>query len=373
MRLLCFLVLSLGSLFFSAEARADSRALLTEVMQEVHDSFLGQTEYDSFSIAALQGLTQIDPNLIVADDKSRVTIYYNSKVFRSIQKPSGQKQYDVNAWVRLVLKSVDAAKAASPVIKSKDFELMDVMLKKAVSSLDGNSKYLSALFPDDEKLRFSRDFAARMLDGDVLYIKIKAFTKITPQNVKNALMQNQFLLKAIIIDLRDCKGGALASAIDTAKLFMNYGVIAVTKGKNQSDKAVFMSDESGVIAGVPMVILVDAATASSAEVFASAMQENALATVWGTQTYGKGTVQNIVSLPDDNKMLLTNAYVYSPSGKEINGVGILPDVCLYRAKDSAKLDDVMQEFSVCPKEVRGDRRIDIDLAKSFLLTNLNAK
>ena len=250
---------------------------------------------------------------------------------------------------------------------SKDFELTDVMLKQAVSSLDAHSRYLSALFPDDEKLRFSRDFAARMLDGDVLYIKIKVFTKITPQNVKNALMQNQFLLKAIIIDLRDCKGGALAAAIDTAKLFMNYGVIAVTKGKNQSDKAVFMADESGVIAGVPMVILVDAATASSAEVFASAMQENALATVWGTQTYGKGTVQNIVSLPDDNKMLLTNAYVYSPSGKEINGVGILPDVCLYRAKDSAKLDDVMQEFSVCPKEVRGDRRIDIDLAKSFLL------
>lgn len=372
MRRVVFFVLSLCLWCAAGEARADNRALLTEVLTSVHDSFLGKTDYDSFSISALKGLSLLDPKLIVADDKSRVTLYYNSKVFRSIQKPSYQKQFEAEAWVRLILKATDAAKEASPLIKSKDFELTDVMLKQAVSSLDAHSRYLSALFPDDEKLRFSRDFAARMLDDGILYVKIKTFTRITPQNVKNALMQYQAELQAVIFDLRGCRGGALSAALDTVRLFMNYGVIAVTQNR-QGEKSVFMAEESRVIAGVPMVVLVDAETASSAEVFAAAMQENALATVWGTQTFGKGTAQNVVSLPDDNKMLLTNAYIFSPSGKKINGVGLFPDICLYRAKDSATLDVVMQEFSVCPREVRGDRRIDIDLAVAFLLTNLKAK
>lgn len=373
MRLLCFFVLSLFSLFFSAEAKADSRVLLTETLQTVHDSFLGKVDYNSFSVSALKALSQIDPALVVADDKSRVTLYYDSKVFRSILKPSGQMQFEAKPWMRFILKAVAAAKEASPLIKQKDFELTDVMLKSAISHLDEHSKYLSASFPEESRLRFSRDFAARMLEGDVLYLNIKSFTKVTPQNIKAALAQNQSYLKAVLIDLRGCKGGALAGALDAVRLFLDYGVIAYTQGKNAENAAVYQAEGERIISGVPIAILVDGATASSAEVFAAALQENGVAAVWGTQTYGKGTVQNIVALPDDNHMLLTNAFVFTPSHKEINGLGIRPDACLFRVKDTAVLGDVVADFQLCPKEVRGDRRIDIDLAKAFLLTNLKAK
>ena len=113
--------------------------------------------------------------------------------------------------------------------------------------------------------------------------------------------------------------------------------------------------------------MVDENTASSAEILAAALKEQGLAVLMGTNTFGKGTVQNVINLPEDNKMLLTNAYAYTPAGDKIDGKGIKPDICLYRAKDNFKLDDVQGfRFDVCPAEDRYGRRIDIDLAKEFL-------
>lgn len=348
--------------------RASDLEVVQAALQAVQDDFLEKVGLGDYSVWALGSLGDYDPKLRVVDDESRVSIYYDSKLYRSFSKPSGQKAFQPKQWAKYILKVKQAVEDVSPRVKQKDFELVDAMLKKATAQLDEHSAFLSAKFPDkDENVRLTRDFDVRMLDSSVLYMSVRSITKFTPNNIKAALQAYQKQLQALLIDLRGCSGGSLKAAIDVANIFLDEGIITSTMGRDYDSVMVYKARGEQFIKGAPIVVLVDENTASSAEILAAALKEQGLAVLMGTNTFGKGTVQNVINLPEDNKMLLTNAYAYTPAGDKIDGKGIKPDICLYRAKDNFKLDDVRGfRFDVCPAEDRYGRRIDIDLAKEFL-------
>ena len=348
--------------------RASDLEVVQAALQAVQDDFLEKVGLGDYSVWALGSLGDYDPKLRVVDDESRVSIYYDSKLYRSFSKPSGQKAFLPKQWAKYILKVKQAVEDVSPRVKQKDFELVDAMLKKATAQLDEHSAFLSAKFPDkDENVRLTRDFDVRMLDSFVLYMSVRSITKFTPNNIKAALQAYQKQLQALLIDLRGCSGGSLKAAIDVANIFLDEGIITSTMGRDYDSVMVYKARGEQFIKGAPIVVLVDENTASSAEILAAALKEQGLAVLMGTNTFGKGTVQNVINLPEDNKMLLTNAYAYTPAGDKIDGKGIKPDICLYRAKDNFKLDDVQGfRFDVCPAEDRYGRRIDIDLAKEFL-------
>lgn len=348
--------------------RASDLEVVQAALQAVQDDFLEKVGLGDYSVWALGSLGDYDPKLRVVDDESRVSIYYDSKLYRSFSKPSGQKAFLPKQWAKYILKVKQAVEDVSPRVKQKDFELVDAMLKKATAQLDEHSAFLSAKFPDkDENVRLTRDFDVRMLDSSVLYMSVRSITKFTPNNIKAALQAYQKQLQALLIDLRGCSGGSLKAAIDVANIFLDEGIITSTMGRDYDSVMVYKARGEQFIKGAPIVVLVDENTASSAEILAAALKEQGLAVLMGTNTFGKGTVQNVINLPEDNKMLLTNAYAYTPAGDKIDGKGIKPDICLYRAKDNFKLDDVQGfRFDVCPAEDRYGRRIDIDLAKEFL-------
>ena len=348
--------------------RASDLEVVQAALQAVQDDFLEKVGLGDYSVWALGSLGDYDPKLRVVDDESRVSIYYDSKLYRSFSKPSGQKAFQPKQWAKYILKVKQAVEDVSPRVKQKDFELVDAMLKKATAQLDEHSAFLSAKFPDkDENVRLTRDFDVRMLDSSVLYMSVRSITKFTPNNIKAALQAYQKQLQALLIDLRGCSGGSLKAAIDVANIFLDEGIITSTMGRDYDSVMVYKARGEQFIKGAPIVVLVDENTASSAEILAAALKEQGLAVLMGTNTFGKGTVQNVINLSEDNKMLLTNAYAYTPAGDKIDGKGIKPDICLYRAKDNFKLDDVQGfRFDVCPAEDRYGRRIDIDLAKEFL-------
>lgn len=348
--------------------RASDLEVVQAALQAVQDDFLEKVGLGDYSVWALGSLGDYDPKLRVVDDESRVSIYYDSKLYRSFSKPSDQKAFQPKQWAKYILKVKQAVEDVSPRVKQKDFELVDAMLKKATAQLDEHSAFLSAKFPDkDENVRLTRDFDVRMLDSSVLYMSVRSITKFTPNNIKAALQAYQKQLQALLIDLRGCSGGSLKAAIDVANIFLDEGIITSTMGRDYDSVMVYKARGEQFIKGAPIVVLVDENTASSAEILAAALKEQGLAVLMGTNTFGKGTVQNVINLPEDNKMLLTNAYAYTPAGDKIDGKGIKPDICLYRAKDNFKLDDVRGfRFDVCPAEDRYGRRIDIDLAKEFL-------
>ena len=356
---------------------ADYTQLLEAALRTVHDEFLAPVSYDIYSSWAVQGLNQYDKNLQIVDDESRITLYYNSQVFRSYLKPQGKKSENPKAWARFMLKVLDAAKEISPAVKQKDFEAPDKMLQFATQNLDPYSKYISVLAPEKKQdLRPVSDFGVNLTTDDILYIKLTDITKFTPHNFEAAFAQYANQAKALIIDLRGCHGGALQGAIDVADLFLPNGIITSTQGRKDDSVVFYEAHPDVLFAGKPIVVLVDGETASSAEILAAALQEQGAALIMGTGTLGKGSVQNVVNLPDDNKMILTNAYAFTPAGNPIHQNGVKPDVCLYRVKDNAKLDDVLNQntnVEKCLSEKRDDRRIDYALAIELLKARLNLK
>ena len=355
----------------------DNTQLLEAALRTVHDEFLAPVSYDIYSSWAVQGLNQYDKNLQIVDDESRITLYYNSQVFRSYLKPQGKKSENPKAWARFMLKVLDAAKEISPAVKQKDFEAPDKMLQFATQHLDPYSKYISVLAPEKKQdLRPVSDFGVNLTTDDILYIKLTDITKFTPHNFEAAFAQYANQAKALIIDLRGCHGGALQGAIDVADLFLPNGIITSTQGRKDDSVVFYEAHPDVLFAGKPIVVLVDGETASSAEILAAALQEQGAALIMGTSTLGKGSVQNVVNLPDNNKMILTNAYAFTPAGNPIHQNGVKPDVCLYRVKDNAKLDDVLNQntnVEKCLSEKRDDRRIDYALAIELLKARLNLK
>ncbi|MGI5831857.1 MAG: S41 family peptidase [Thermoguttaceae bacterium] len=162
------------------------------------------------------------------------------------------------------------------------------------------------------------------------FFRINAFQKTTVNEVKSVLDQfNRHGLDCLIIDLRNNPGGLLDKAVELSDIFLDSGTIVRTKGRtnDQTETA-----DNSVLCSVPLILLLDENSASAAEIFAGAIQENGRGTVVGTPSFGKGTVQVIIQLASTRSntlvagLRLTTEKFYSPRGRSYSGVGVIPDI-----------------------------------------------
>ena len=167
-------------------------------------------------------------------------------------------------------------------------------------------------------------------EDDVGYIQITSFNEQTTADLQKAVRslnrQIGAKLKGYVIDLRNDPGGLLDQAIGVADAFLDQGTIVVTKGRENVER----SDASpgDVTDGKKLVVLINGGTASAAEIVAGALQDNHRATLVGTRSFGKGSVQTVVPLGSNGALMLTTARYYTPSGKSIQAQGIEPDVVI---------------------------------------------
>lgn len=159
------------------------------------------------------------------------------------------------------------------------------------------------------------------------YIRLDEFTSHAAEQMRNAIkdLGNQEV-SGYILDLRGNPGGLLFASIDIARLWLKKGEIVMTVDRRDGDR--HFSANGTSLTDLPLVVLVDEGSASSSEILAGALKENGRATVVGTTTYGKGTVQSVHSLSDGSGLAVTIARYYPPSGKDINQKGINPDIYL---------------------------------------------
>jgi carboxyl-terminal processing protease len=183
---------------------------------------------------------------------------------------------------------------------------------------------------------------ARLLPDRVLYVKLRSFQETTAGELRAALdvgvaeSARAGGLRGLVLDLRDNPGGLLDQAVLVSDEFLARGVIVSTKGRGGA----LIDEASARAAGTrpewPMVVLVNGFTASAAEIVAGALQDNHRAVIIGTRTWGKGSVQTVIELPDQSALKLTIARYYTPSGRSIQAEGIAPDV-LVEQLDAATL------------------------------------
>ncbi len=165
------------------------------------------------------------------------------------------------------------------------------------------------------------------------YVRITNFQSKTVDSLNEMLAklkaENGGKLKGLILDLRNNPGGVLNGAVGVADTFLNSGLIVYTEGRVADSKARYDATPGDALDGAPVVVLVNAGSASASEIVAGALQDHKRAVIVGTnKTFGKGSVQTILPLKDDNALKLTTARYFTPSGRSIQAEGIQPDITL---------------------------------------------
>jgi carboxyl-terminal processing protease len=166
---------------------------------------------------------------------------------------------------------------------------------------------------------------------DVGYIRITQFNEQATTGLKKAIAdlsaQDGDKLKGFILDLRNNPGGLLDQAISVSNAFLNRGEIVSTRGRNADETQRFTARPGDLTKGKPVIVLINGGSASASEIVAGALQDHKRATMIGTRSFGKGSVQTIIPLGSGNGALrLTTARYFTPSGRSIQAKGIVPDI-----------------------------------------------
>jgi carboxyl-terminal processing protease len=199
---------------------------------------------------------------------------------------------------------------------------------------------------------------SRMLEPGYGYVRISAFQTDTAADFELQVEQLKDdtggRLRGLVIDLRSNPGGLLTSAVQIADDLLEQGKIVSTHGRMAISDAEFAATPGDRLDGAPVVVLVDAGSASASEVLAGALRDNNRARVVGSRTFGKGSVQTLLPLDNGDSVKLTTARYFTPSGKSIQALGIVPDVVLHPAGDAQEDARPRYTESTLPGHLRGD-------------------
>jgi carboxyl-terminal processing protease len=177
-----------------------------------------------------------------------------------------------------------------------------------------------------------RSVRSRSEGDDIAYIKVTQFNEQSTENVKKAINDLSTTLqgdklKGFVLDLRNNPGGLLDQAISISDAFLEKGEIVSTRGRNTEETQRFNARAGDLTKNKPIIVLINGGSASASEIVAGALQDHKRATVIGTRSFGKGSVQTIIPLGSGNGALrLTTARYYTPAGRSIQAKGISPDI-----------------------------------------------
>ena len=183
-------------------------------------------------------------------------------------------------------------------------------------------------------------------DSNTAYVRINSFNNHSYHDLARqiAILQQRsgHALKGLLIDLRDNPGGTLDSAVAIADLFLHQGLIVSTRGRFSEANQNYYAHTGDILEGAPIVVLINEGSASAAEILAGALKDNNRATLVGTRSYGKGSVQSLIPIGDGRSALkLTTARYFTPSGASIEGRGIIPDVPILQSPLSQSNKEVI--------------------------------
>jgi len=180
------------------------------------------------------------------------------------------------------------------------------------------------------------------LEGDIGYVRITSFTEKAFSGLDKAvkafnkdLKKEDKALRGLVLDLRNNPGGLLDQAIEVSNAFMSQGeVVSIRSEQHPEEAQRFNARPGDMIAGLPMVVLINGGSASASEIVAGALQDQGRAIIMGTKSFGKGSVQTIIPLSrgEDGAMRMTTSRYYTPSGRSIQAVGVSPDIEVQQSK-----------------------------------------
>jgi carboxyl-terminal processing protease len=216
---------------------------------------------------------------------------------------------------------------------TRDMSLPEI--RTALSGTPGSNVNISvvrARRAEPQKMVITRDVVTippvseKMLEDGIGYVKVNALTKGKTQEIAARIKAlEKSGAKKLVLDLRNASDGEESEGVSTANLFLNHGTITYLQGQ-KFPKEAFNADPAKAVTSLPVAVLVNKGTAGAAEIVAAAILENARGDVVGDKTFGDGSVQKTIDLPDGGALILSVAKYYSPSGKAIQETAVTPNV-----------------------------------------------
>ncbi len=220
---------------------------------------------------------------------------------------------------------------------TQDITIMDAV--KKIRGPKGTSVKLTILHPTETRattIAIKRDTIpirgakSEVLEEGYLYLRLIRFNENTSREMQTAIRnyKKKHQLKGIVLDMRNNPGGLLDQAVSVADTFLSGGNIVYLQGRGEKARKDFDSKNQSTDIKVPMVVLINAGSASASEIVAGALQDHKRAVLLGEATFGKATVQSIIPMADGSGIKLTTAMYYTPGGRSIQAEGIVPDIVL---------------------------------------------
>jgi len=335
----------------AAKSSKPDFALIAGVMQLVKHDYVHPVDSDQLTRDALKGmLAHLDPH----------SSYMTEREFReSLQDMNGKfggvgLEIADRGGLPTVISPIDATPAGEAGLQPGDIVIsvdgnathgMDLMqIVRQIRGKPGTTVTLSisrgseAVFdvPLTRRIIQVHSVKSKREPGNVGYVRITEFTQTTPAELKQAIAtlkkDADGNLNGLVLDLRDDPGGLLSSAVDVSGEFLDGGTIVSIRGRRGSDEAFRAPAKADLLPGTPITVLINGASASASEIVAGALQDRHRATVMGTQSFGKGSVQSMIPLNGHGALRLTTALYYTPSGRSIQDVGITPDIVVEAPK-----------------------------------------
>ncbi|KQP10002.1 MAG: S41 family peptidase [Methylobacterium sp.] len=333
-------------------------SLFGDVFEKVRTDYVEKPEEAKLIEAAVNGmLTSLDPH----------SSYMDSKSFRDMQVQTRGEFGGLGIEVTMedglikVVTPIDDTPASKAGILSNDVitqidedQVQGLTLNQAVDKMRGpvNSPVKLKISRKESKdpieVVLNRDVikikpVRSRAEGDVGYVRLTQFNEQTFDGLRAAIDKlnteiGADKLKGYVLDLRNNPGGLLDQAVMVSDAFLDRGEIVSTRGRNPDETQRFSAKSGDLTKGKPIVVLVNGGSASASEIVAGALQDHKRATVLGTRSFGKGSVQSIIPLGGSGALRLTTARYYTPSGRSIQAKGIEPD------------QEVLQEV---PDELKG--------------------
>lgn len=324
-----------------------------DVLSAVQVSYVEEPDMNKIVEGAIKGMLQtLDPHSSYLTPEMLKQVEVETKgVFGGLGIEIGIKDGILTIIAPIEDTPADRAGllAGDKIVKIEDDPTKDLTVMDAVKRLRGEPGTQVTIWVAregaSELLPFTitraiikiKSVKTKALGDGIGYIKLLQFQQNSSAELEKALqerMKDEGGLRGLVLDLRNNPGGLLDQSVKVADEFVDSGLIVYTDGRIESQKFKYSAHKAGTHSGFPMVVLVNAGSASASEIVAGALQDHGRAVVLGTQTFGKGSVQTILPLEDGSALRLTTARYYTPNGRSIQAKGIEPDIIVSDGRDA---------------------------------------
>lgn len=316
----------------------------TDIFERIRSSYVEEVDDKTLFEYAINGmLSSLDPH----------SAYLQAEDFADLQEHTSGKfgglgiEVSMEDGLILVISPIDdtpaqkaGIQAGDLIVSIDDEAIMGMTLKEAIDRMRGEvgSPITLEVRRKSEKelltFKLKRDeisvtsVRTELLNEDIGYIRITQFQENTGIDLVTKLNEwaAEGNIKGLVLDLRNNPGGVLDAAVEVVDSFIDEGLIVYTEGRAPNSKTTFEASHNTPAKDVPIVVLINAGSASASEIVAGALQDHKRAAIVGTQSFGKGSVQSVLPLTEDSAVKLTTARYFTPNGRSIQAQGIRPDI-----------------------------------------------